>query len=228
MTPILTGKDPKGKLDGTIMTREEAQEEHWKRTRRREAMLKLHFRDLPLEEQLRLLRELVGRMELDALQQGLTIPPSPVVDRQPSPHPVVPDAPESPTATSPVGKGSGKPAFTDTELLPDPEWDRFDADMDELFRQGGDWHQIHSLRLKDAADRYRVLLERAGMLPARKGFADLARETRKAPLPAGTPPEWAEWVGKDPPAPDIPTSRDWADWLFPGTDTDDPDSDGTA
>lgn len=234
-------------------------QEQLQRKKRREELLKLHFRDLAPEDQLRLLRELIGHMEYDLVRDqgssatGSPAPAAPGPQTRPAPTvtgPLPPSQPASaaaPAATYPPPPGAPVSAVPPARPAPatarqaapapaasgpaanpvaritddDPAWQEFDREMDEVLQAGGDYHQVHHLRLQDAAARYSSLLKRHGYIKGFPGIEELARQARlAADSPKVPPPEWSDWVARDADTLDRPLSHQWAEWLLPGSDAD--------
>lgn len=172
------------------------------------------FDHLPLDDRLRLVREILGdiegrisraRAELNGETPQLVLPELEAVSEPVPPNPTR----EAPSRQSP----------TDDTIVPPPD-EYADFDMAEL--TGGQMHTINSLRLMDAAAHYEKLLKKYGYVrrvPDPKTIlrqeqeASQAKDRRRKPDSA-----WAAWVAKDSDTLDRPLPHEWSDWVALGDD----------
>ena len=195
------------------------------------------FEHLPLDERLRLVRDILGdiegriiraRAELNGETRQLVLPSLEPLNETVPPLPSrVNDRTawreakrRDPLAESPVDEAPANtsPGETDQARQTD-EWP--DLDIDEL--TGGSLHPVHRMRLMDVAAQYEKLLKRYGYI---KGIPDprtiLRQELRESADPKHqrrrTDTFWAEWVARDSDTLDRPLPHEWSDWVALGDD----------
>jgi hypothetical protein len=187
-----------------------------------------YFERLPLDERLRLVRDILGdiearisraRAELNGESPQLVLP-----DLEglvpPLPAGLSGEAPPvSPTAGQTPAAGASYPA----EELPPP------GDLDDLAGFdidgviGGQSHTINRLRLIDAAAQYEKLLKKYGYVRGVPGPKAILRREAESAQPKGRQrrqPDtaWAEWVARDAETLDRPYPHEWSDWVALGDD----------
>lgn len=189
------------------------------------------FDHLPLDDRLRLVREILGdiegrisraRAELNGETPQLVLP-----ELEGLPE-LAEEARLREAETGRDGRGSrdsGGAARTsadqaDGEIVP-PLDEYADFDMAEL--TGGQKHTINSLRLMDAAAHYEKLLKKYGYVRGVPDPKTILRREQESALAKGQgrrKPDsaWAEWVAKDSDTLDRPHPHEWSDWVALGDD----------
>jgi len=175
----------------------------------------LFFDGLPVEHRLRLMQRMLADMEQRVARaraelSGLSFAAS---VQQHEPEAAQLDLPGIEIPDSPSG-------FTRSEPKSNDEW----ADFELPDITGGQAHNVHSLRLLDAAAQYERLLKHYGYLRRQPGLAELARRNRMNPRNRNKETDkapWANWVAKDQETLDRPKSQEWSDWVVSGDDAGD-------
>ena len=159
------------------------------------------FEHLPLDDRLRLVRDILGDIEGRISRARAEL-------NGESPQLVLPSL----------------EALAEEEIVPTIP-DNLDFSTAEPLADliGGQSHTILRLRLLDAAAQYEKLLKKYGyvegvpdpQLILKQEFeaAQDGRKQHKKPQTA-----WAEWVGKDSDTLDRPIPHDWGDWVALGDD----------
>ena len=182
------------------------------------------FEHLPLDDRLRLVRDILGdiegrisraRAELNGESLQLILPSLEGVAEDEIVPPIPEIVPNNSLAPAARQLAAAEPA----DENPLAHWD----DLQLADVTGGQSHTIHRLRLMDAAAQYEKLLKKYGyvkgvpdpQLILKQEFeaAQAGRKQHKKPETA-----WAEWVGKDSETLDRPIPHDWGDWVALGDD----------
>jgi hypothetical protein len=178
------------------------------------------FEQLPVDERLRLVRDILGdiegrisraRSELNGMGPQLELPELAADQAGTAGR----RGQTLAGAASRCGPDEGAAAETDAA----DDWVDFELPDPAGARQ----HAVNRLRLADAAARYEKLLKHYGYI---KGVPeprqilrrenDAAQAGRKARRPPET--EWAEWVARDAETQDRPRPHEWSDWVALGDD----------
>jgi hypothetical protein len=186
------------------------------------------FEHLPLDERLRLVRDILGdiearisraRAELNGESPQLVLPDL---------EGLVPPLPAEFRDTTPAGPRSPGPSLAhgwdaDDGGLPPPGdlGELAGFDIDGVI--GGQSHTINRLRLIDAAAQYEKLLKKYGYVRGVPEPKAILRREAEAAQAKGRPrrqPDtaWAEWVARDAETLDRPYPHEWSDWVALGDD----------
>jgi len=186
-----------------------------------QADIKDRFKTLPLEDQLRLLQELISNMEFQHLHsQGskTTQAASSLKSAKASTE----STPLQDAQKIKPSEGSQRRSPFISSEEKNEAWEEMDSQLDAIFRNKDEAHPVHKQRLEDAAARYKALLKRYGHIKGSPSLQELALAARKQSLNTlDVPlekPDWAEWVAKDQETLDLPQSHAWIDYLFPDDD----------
>ena len=186
------------------------------------------FEHLPLDERLRLVRDILAdiegrigraRDELNGASRQLVLPElKELLETAPPPQPIkrskTSDQTPLPTPTLSPAAREAQVHDRETELQ-----DFADLDLADL--TGGESHAVHRLRLMDAAAQYEKLLKKYGYVKSVPGPKEILQQEQQAAQASGRQrpdTRWADWVAKDAATLDRPYPHEWSDWVAIGDD----------